>query len=584
MPFVPGETIGPYRIIAQLGQGGMATVFKAYHPALDRFVALKAMHPAFLEEPNFLARFQREARLVAQLEHPHIVPIYDFSEHEGRPFLVMKFIDGETLKARLSRGPLEPDEVRRVVRAVGAALSYAHGQGILHRDIKPSNVLLAQDGRIYLTDFGLARIAQAGPTTLSSDVMLGTPQYISPEQARGESELGAGTDIYSFGVMLYEIVVGRVPFSADTPYSIIHDHIYAPLPLPSELRAGVSEPVERALLRALAKDPADRFEDVSSLVEVFLKAQESDAISVDLDAPGDLAGPDGDTLPPGAVQAGPTPVPRPSPPEAGVEPPADSPPARRWRWWYSIPLLVLVLACGLLAIGALQDAAGPAGTPTPPLTTDPTPVVDRPADDPVAAAQRLVEARPEDPFTHLALAAAMWQAGRIPGAQEAYERAQELAGDDPDFYVAAGDELSDRELWLLAAGMYIRAVQLLPGRPGEDLVQRLELSVYLASAEPESRVFLGERDRSPVLEPLLLEVSRARFQLYHEGPASAQEHVDEILGRVPEYPPARLLQAEILLNVGEEDAAGEILRELVEMGMENWVEGVARFYLEEFGL
>src|SRR5574340_606061 len=162
MSFNVGENVGPYRIIEQLGQGGMATVYKAYHAALDRYVALKALHPAFGEDPNFLARFQREARLVAKLEHPNVVPVYDYAEHEGRPYLVMKYIEGDTLKARLTSGPLSAEEINKVVESVGAALGYAHKQGVLHRDINPSNVLLANDGQIYLADFGLARIAQAG--------------------------------------------------------------------------------------------------------------------------------------------------------------------------------------------------------------------------------------------------------------------------------------------------------------------------------------------------------------------------------------------------------------------------------------
>ncbi len=162
MSFNPGEQVGPYRIMEQLGQGGMATVFKAYHPSSDRYIAIKVLHQAFMEDPNFQARFQREARVVARLEHPNIVPIYDYAEHEGRPYLVMKFIEGETLKARLHSGPLTPGEVEEIVIAVGAGLAYAHRQGILHRDIKPSNVMLAKDGSIYLADFGLARIAQSG--------------------------------------------------------------------------------------------------------------------------------------------------------------------------------------------------------------------------------------------------------------------------------------------------------------------------------------------------------------------------------------------------------------------------------------
>src|SRR5512134_35244 len=133
MSFNIGENVGPYRIIEQLGQGGMATVYKAYHPSLDRYVALKALHPAFGEDVTFAARFQREARVVAKLEHPYIVPVYDYADHEKRPYLVMKFIEGDTLKARLNKGPLTTKEIEKVVDSVGSALAYAHRQGILHR-------------------------------------------------------------------------------------------------------------------------------------------------------------------------------------------------------------------------------------------------------------------------------------------------------------------------------------------------------------------------------------------------------------------------------------------------------------------
>ncbi len=277
MSFVVGENVGPYRILSQLGQGGMATVFKAYHAALDRYVALKVLHRAFLEDSTFLARFQREARVVAKLEHPNIVPVHDFAEHEGQPYLVMRFIEGETLKARLARGPLTREEMLHTVETVGAALTYAHAQGILHRDIKPSNILLSSEGKTYLADFGLARMAQAGASTLSSDMLMGTPHYISPEQARGERDLDVRTDVYSFGVVLYELAVGRVPFSADTPFSIIHDHIYTPLPLPRAINPQVPEAVERVLLKALAKERADRFESVADLVAAFRAAPEPGA-------------------------------------------------------------------------------------------------------------------------------------------------------------------------------------------------------------------------------------------------------------------------------------------------------------------
>jgi tetratricopeptide (TPR) repeat protein len=275
MSFSNGENVGPYQIIEQLGSGGMATVFKAYHANLDRFVAIKVLHPAFKQDPNFLSRFQREARIVAKLQHPAIVPVYDFNEHGGQPYLVMRFIEGETLKARLSKSDLTLPEVIRILHPVGEALSYAHSQGVLHRDVKPSNILLTPDGAVFLADFGLARIAQAGESTLSQDALVGTPQYISPEQARGDSDLDERTDVYSLGVVMYELLVGRVPYQADTPYAVIHDHIYAPLPLPRSIKPGFPESLERVLLKALAKERDDRYGRAADLMIAFEQAAQT---------------------------------------------------------------------------------------------------------------------------------------------------------------------------------------------------------------------------------------------------------------------------------------------------------------------
>ncbi len=341
MPFADGENIGPYRVLEQLGQGGMATVYKAYHAALDRYVALKVLHPAFGEDPNFEARFKREARLVAKLDHPNIVPIYDYSEHDKRPFLVMKFIEGETLKARMARGPLAADELAKIIEAVGTALAYAHKMGILHRDIKPSNVLLTTDDSVYLADFGLARIASIGESTLSGDMIMGTPQYISPEQAMGKKDLDEGTDIYSFGVMLYEMVVGQVPFNADTPFSIIHDHIYTPLPIPRAINPSVPESVERVLLKTLSKERADRYASVMDMVAAFKQAWMSAGVPMQ----GTTI-----TLPPH-----PAPV---SSPVASPSPKADSTPIlpmaaaaesktkkKRPRWTLIAGAVILFLCC-----------------------------------------------------------------------------------------------------------------------------------------------------------------------------------------------------------------------------------------------
>src|SRR5258706_9004245 len=272
MPFAEGETVGPYRITDRLGQGGMATVFRAYHPNLDRYVAIKVLHPSFKEDSSFLVRFQREAQIVAKLEHPNIVPTYDFNDHNGEPYLVMKFIEGETLKGHLEKQPLSLDETLKIMTAVAQALTYANDQGVLHRDIKPSNVLLERGVTPFLADFGLARMATAGESTLSQDMMLGTPQYISPEKAQGVQDLDGTTDIYSLGVVLYELVVGRVPFNADTPYAIVHDHIYSPLPMPTKVNPSVPPAVERVLLKSLAKNRDDRYKSAVEMVQAFRQA------------------------------------------------------------------------------------------------------------------------------------------------------------------------------------------------------------------------------------------------------------------------------------------------------------------------
>ena len=273
-----GDVVGPYKIEKMLGQGGMATVYKAYHPQLDRHVAVKVMHQNFLDDDNFHTRFQREARIVARLEHPHIVPVYDFNEQEGKPYLVMKFVEGQTLKQRLLKKALPLDDIIHIMRAVASALTYAHSKDVLHRDIKPSNIVIDNMDTPYLADFGLARIAQSGESTMSKDMVLGTPHYISPEQAKGNTNLDGRADIYSLGVVLYELMVGRVPFMADTPFAVIHDHIYTPLPMPSEHNPDITPSVEAILLRALSKDPKDRYQTADELFQNFEQALSIDGL------------------------------------------------------------------------------------------------------------------------------------------------------------------------------------------------------------------------------------------------------------------------------------------------------------------
>jgi len=270
MSFIIGETVGPYQIQEHLGQGGMATVYKAYHPALDRYVAIKVMDATLGAEQDFIERFKREARVIAKLDNRHIVPVYDFDEHNGQPYIVLKFIDGQTLRDRMKASPLSKSEILKIVSSVGDGLQYAHNRGVLHRDTKPSNVLIANDGKVYLTDFGLARIVESA-SSLTGDMIIGTPHYISPEQAVNAEKLDEGTDIYSFGVMIYEMVVGCLPFDADTAFSVIEDHIFKPPPLPTSIKPDLSEQVEQVLLKALAKQRSDRYAKVSDLVNAFKK-------------------------------------------------------------------------------------------------------------------------------------------------------------------------------------------------------------------------------------------------------------------------------------------------------------------------
>lgn len=272
MAWQVGDTIGAYRLEAVLGSGGMATVYRAYHERLARAVAIKVLHPAMATDADFLSRFEREARIVANLDHPHIVPVYDFDDADGQPYLVMKYIEGQTLKAVFQRGALPLDDIVRITDALADALTYAHEQGVLHRDIKPGNVIMDRGGTPYLTDFGLARMLQTGESTMSAGMIIGTPNYVSPEQASGDREVTGKTDVYSLGVLLYEMVVGRVPFSSATPYATVHKHIYEPPPLPSELNPEIPTQVEMVLLSALDKDPAKRPATPNALAAAFKEA------------------------------------------------------------------------------------------------------------------------------------------------------------------------------------------------------------------------------------------------------------------------------------------------------------------------
>ena len=262
MPLATGSTLGRYQIVSPLGQGGMATVYKAFQPALDRYVALKLLRAGIVDDAEQRERFDREAKAIARLRHPSIVQVFDFDTIEGQSFLVMEFIDGGTLKTKQTElatagQHLPRGDVSRIIGEVADALDAAHHMGIVHRDVKPSNVLLSRSGRAIMADFGIARILTSAGQT-QTGVGVGTPEYMSPEQGEGAA-VDKQSDIYSLGVMAYELLTGRVPFRADTPLAVVLAHVRDPLPLPSTIDPSIGPEVERVLLKAMAKTPSERY-------------------------------------------------------------------------------------------------------------------------------------------------------------------------------------------------------------------------------------------------------------------------------------------------------------------------------------
>ena len=243
----------------------MAAVYKAYQPAMERFVAIKVLPRHMSASEEFTARFRREARMVAQLQHPHILPVFDYGESEGYPYIVMPFILSGTLADLLRNQRVSLPEARRIASQIGDALSYAHARGMIHRDIKPSNILIDESGNCLLTDFGLARMAEAEDKITSSGQVMGTPAYMSPEQGTG-SATDSRSDIYSLGIIFYEMLTGRVPYTAETPIAVVFKHVQDPLPSARRFNPSLSEGLELVLLKSLAKNPEERYQTADAFV------------------------------------------------------------------------------------------------------------------------------------------------------------------------------------------------------------------------------------------------------------------------------------------------------------------------------
>jgi len=265
-----GSQLGPYQIIEQVGAGAQATVYRAYHPSTDRDVALKVLPRHFAADPTFTQRFQQEARLVARLEHAHILPVYDFGEDQGVAYLAMRFLEAGTLKDILTQRQLPLTEIVHLVCQVASALDYGHRQGVVHRDIKPANIMVDREGNSYLTDFGIAKML-GDATGLTASGTIGTPAYMSPEQGMS-GRIDGRSDIYSLGVLLYQLASGSLPYESDTAMGVILMHLNEPVPAIRERFPEIPVPVEQVIQMAMAKDPMDRYQSAAEFCEALRDA------------------------------------------------------------------------------------------------------------------------------------------------------------------------------------------------------------------------------------------------------------------------------------------------------------------------
>jgi serine/threonine protein kinase/uncharacterized protein YgiM (DUF1202 family) len=255
-----GKRIGQYEILEMLGKGGMATVYRAFHPSMERYVAVKIIHQALAQDQAGKERFRQEARLITRLEHPHLLPVYDYSPDNDPPYIVMRYLEGGTLKDVLEVKKILPlNEVAYLMRQIASALDYAHRNGIVHRDIKPSNIMVDADGNGYLADFGIARIrGEQGMT--QTGFAVGTPGYMSPEQGMGVADITGATDVYALGVMGFEMLTGQSPYTGDTPMAVLMKHIQNPIPSAISFNKDLPEAIDEIFAKALAKEATDRYD------------------------------------------------------------------------------------------------------------------------------------------------------------------------------------------------------------------------------------------------------------------------------------------------------------------------------------
>src|SRR5919206_1662548 len=268
-----GRTLGGrYRVEGELGRGGMARVYRGTDGVLGRPIAVKVLSPQYAQDANFVTRFRREAQAAARLNHPNLVQVYDTGSDDGVHYIVMEYVEAKTLADYLSGGGrIMPDRATELAEAVCDALAVAHAQGVIHRDVKPANIMVTRDGQVKVTDFGIARVT-TNETVEQTAAVLGTASYLSPEQAQGGA-IDQRSDLYSLGCVLYEMLTGRPPFTADSPVAVASKHVLEqPIP-PSRINADVSRELDAVVMRALAKNPDNRYQSAADMKEDLERAR-----------------------------------------------------------------------------------------------------------------------------------------------------------------------------------------------------------------------------------------------------------------------------------------------------------------------
>ncbi len=257
--------IGRYIVEEEILGGGMAVVYLVRDPLVKRHVAIKLLAPRLAVDDEYLARFQREAEMIASLEHANIAPVYDFGEHEGQPYIVMRYMPGGSLKERFAVGPMKLTELAPIIMRVADALQAAHSRNIIHRDLKPGNILFDAKGDAFLADFGIAKmVGPAESEDLTGDSILGTPKYLSPEQVRGKT-IDGRSDIYALGVVAFQALAGRVPFAEATPMATALAHLMEPIPNIKEINPKLPAGAQEIINKAMAKEPDERYQNLTEL-------------------------------------------------------------------------------------------------------------------------------------------------------------------------------------------------------------------------------------------------------------------------------------------------------------------------------